>query len=99
MEENTTLTFSVSGSGSVTAEANSLVYLSGQNLPVTVPIFNVQPQGGMTYFCASFPFESQYRFARGLTIAAVVKGTGMYFKNSTEVASQTVFGPGIIEVD
>lgn len=97
MEKNTTLTFSVSGS--VTAEANSLVYLSGQNLPVTVPIFNVQPQGGMTYFCASFPFESQRQFARGLTVAAVVKATGTNFKNLTELASQTVFGPGIIEVD
>lgn len=95
MDVNSTVTYSVPGT--VDPSTNSLVYLSGQNLPVTVPISAVNSVEGMSYFNASFPF--QMGFAKGLTVAAVVKGTGMEFANSTEVAAATLYGPGIIEVD
>lgn len=92
---DSTLTYSVPGT--VSPEANSLVYLSGQNLPVTVPISNVYSQGGLSYFCAEFPFAAG--FARGLTIAALVTGSGVSFDTAAEVAAVTLYGPGLIEVD
>ena len=90
-----TLDFSVSGS--VSPFNNSIVYLSGQNLPVAVPISNVKPVAGAFQFQASFPFESG--FANGLTIAALVKGAGTTFNSTDSVAKATVYGPGLIEVD
>ena len=93
--ENSTLEFSVAGD--VTSSANSLVYLSGQNVPLTVPICVMSKVGGLTHFTADFPFESG--FANGLTIAAVVKGAGKTFASNDDVAAATVFGPGLIEVD
>lgn len=92
---NSTVTYSVPGT--VDPTTNSLVYLSGQNVPVTVPISTVDSIGGLSYFNASFPFQSG--FAKGLTVAALVKGAGVTFANATEVATATLYGPGIIEVD
>ena len=92
--KNSTLEFSVPGT--VATSTNSIVYLSGQNLPVTVPISNVTSVGGKYQFSASFPFASG--FANGLTIAALVKGVGQTFKSNDAVAAATVYGPGLIEV-
>ena len=91
---NLTLEFSVAGQ--VDCEQNSIVYLSGQNLPVTVRISSPTYVGGVAHFTAKFPFESG--FADGLTIAALVKGTGMFMTNDA-VAAATVYGPGLIEVN
>ena len=86
-------------SGNVNAGNNSVVYLSGQNLPFTVPIEHVRRDAtsGKTYFTARIPFE-EAGFAQGLTFAAVVNGKGN-FTNIDAVAAATVFGPGLIEVD
>lgn len=92
--KNMTLEFSVPGK--VSPDANSIVYLSGQNLPLTVPISAVRESAGMYHFEASFPFESG--FANGLTIAALVKGAGKTFTSNDAVAADTVYGPGLIEV-
>ena len=92
---NSTLEFAVPGK--VTPDANSIVYLSGQNLPVTVPISSVTPCNGTYHFKASFPFASG--FANGLTIAALVKGAGQKFQSNDAVAAATVYGPGLIEVN
>ena len=93
---NSTVTYSVPGT--VASGSNSLVYLSGQNLPLTVPICNVRSVNGLSYFDADFPFQASVaQFAKGLTIAAVVEGTGS-FANSSAVAAATLFGPGLIEV-
>ena len=81
----------------VAPDTNSIVYLSGQNLPVTVPISAVTAVGSMYHFKASFPFASG--FANGLTIAALVKGVGQSFKSNDAVAAATVYGPGLIEVN
>ena len=83
--------------GTVAADQNELVYLSGQNLPLAVPITNVNHDGNTTTFEAELPFESG--FAKGLTIAALVKGSGVNFTSIGDVADKTVYGPGIIEVD
>ena len=90
-----TLEFSVAGT--VDPSANSIVYLSGQNSPVTVPISAVNSTAGLTSFIASFPFQSG--FSNGLTIAALVKGTGQTYTSSDDVAADTLYGPGLVEVD
>jgi hypothetical protein len=92
---NMTLEFAVPGT--VAPATNSLVYISGQNVPVTVPIGPVTSIAGMSHFNASFPFESG--FANGLTIAAVVNGTGQTFASTDAVAAATLYGPGLIEVN
>jgi hypothetical protein len=93
---NSTLIFSVSGP--LNAANATLVYITGQNLPVSVPIVNVSSvANGSTTFAASFPFDSG--FNRGLTIGALVAGTGKTFNNTAEVAAATLFGPALIEVD
>ena len=92
--KNMTLEFMVPGP--VSPETNSIVYLSGQNLPLTEPITLCGSSGSMTNFKTSFPFESG--FANGLTIAALVKGTESFTSND-DVAAATVYGPGLIEVD
>jgi hypothetical protein len=93
--ENSTQLFSVEGTVS---EANAtLVYISGQNLPVSVPISNVNTQGGKSYFFAWFPFDEG--FARGLTLGALVSGANMQFNTTAAVAGATMYGPALIEVD
>ena len=80
----------------LSAQQNALVYLSGQNLPLTVPILNPTRFGNVTVFSAPFPFAAG--FANGLTIAAVVNGTGK-FATDAEVAAATLYGPGLILVN
>lgn len=92
---NSTQLYSVKGN--VTAADNSLVYISGANLPVSVPITSVVTDNDTCYFFAKFPYEQG--FARGLTIAALVTGPVYQFNSTAEVASKTVYGPGLIEVD
>ena len=93
--KNMTLEFSVPGP--VSAAANSIVYLSGANLPVTVPISDVKSVAGRDYFEAYFPFETG--FANGLTIAALVNETGQSYKSNDAVAAATLYGPGLIEIN
>lgn len=93
--KNSTLCYSIVGTVSV---ANvTLVYISGQNLPVSVPISNVTVTGGKSTFEAPFPYDSG--FNRGLTIGALVGGAGKVFNSTAEVAAATFFGPALIEVD
>lgn len=93
--KNMTLEFAVPGA--VSSYNNSIAYLSGANLPVTVPISNMSYVAGTSHFSASFPFASG--FANGLTIAALVKGAGMTFASNDAVAAATLYGPGLIEVN
>lgn len=91
-----TLKFSVDGS--IDPDNQSIVYLSGQNLPLTVPILRTHTRRGTqnTFFIAEFPFEAG--FSNGLTIAAVVNGKGN-FSTPKDVSAATVYGPGLIEVN
>lgn len=92
---NNTQLFSVNGT--ISASNVSIAYISGQNLPVTVPISNVNTEGGKTFFFAPFPYDSG--FARGLTLGALVSGSSPTFNSSAEVAAATLYGPALIEVD
>jgi hypothetical protein len=92
---NSTQLFSINGTMSATNA--SIAYLSGQNLPVTVPITNVNTEGGRTYFFAEFPYDAG--FARGLTIGALVSGANAKFNSSAQVAAATIAGPALIEVE
>ncbi|KAL8835188.1 MAG: hypothetical protein Q9170_003434 [Blastenia crenularia] len=95
LARNMTLAYSVNGP--VDCKQQSMVYISGQNLPLTVPIdCPVWPRNDTTKFKAAFPFEAG--FANGLTIAAVVNGTGE-LANPDAVAAAAVYGPGLILVD
>ena len=89
-------TLDFSCSGTVGPDDNSIVYLSGQNIPVTVPISPVVSKDGLSHFTADFPFDTG--FSKGLTIAAVVKGKDAKFATASDVAAATVFGPGLIQV-
>lgn len=92
---NSTQLFSIEGT--VTASNASMVYLSGQNVPVTVPISNVNCEGGRTFFFAPFPYDSG--FSRGLTIGALVSGSTPTFNSSADVATAAIYGPALIEVN
>ena len=94
--ENSTQLFSVNGTD-VTTNGSSVVYISGQNLPVSVPISGVNTQGGTTYFFADFPYDAG--FARGLTIGVVVSGAATQFNSTADVAAATKYGPALIEID
>lgn len=93
---DSTVTYSVSGQ--IDSSKYSIVYLSGQNLPLTVPITNVSYKNGVSTFEASLPFDSK-DFANGLTIATLVDCTGKQFSTLDEVAAKAVYGPGIIELN
>ena len=92
--KNMTLEFAAPGN--VGPDMNSSLYISGKSLTVTVPSSAVTSIAGFSHFTADFPFESG--FAHGLTIAALVKGTGQTFTSTDAVAAATLFGPGLIEV-
>lgn len=91
---NMTLEFFIEGH--VNCEHNSVVYISGINLPVTVPITGEMTTGNVTHFRALFPFEEG--FSNGLMLALVVNGTGS-FATYDVVAAATVYGPRLIEVN
>ena len=93
--ENSTQLFSVSGA--INESNTTMVYISGQNLPVSVPISNVNTQDGKSYFFAPFPYDEG--FSRGLTLGALVSGANASFKSAAEVAAATQYGPALIEID
>lgn len=95
--ENSTQLFSVDGP--VSASNASIVYISGQNLPVTVSISDVQTDStsGKSYFFAPFPYDDG--FARGLTLGALVAGCNVTFNSTADVAAATLNGPALIEVN
>lgn len=91
--KNMTLEFAVPGRIQPT---NSILYITGQRLPVIVPISDVTAKGGMNHFTADFPFEAN--FANGLIIATVIKDGGK-LDSYEAVAEATVYGPGLIEIN
>ncbi|KAK4544860.1 hypothetical protein LTR36_003764 [Oleoguttula mirabilis] len=93
--EDQTLTFSVKSSSTDFSEY-SVVFINQQNLPVVEPITNVKSSAGTVTFDAHFP-GAQF-IMDGLTIAAVTKSAGP-FASVPEVAANSVFGPGLIEIN
>lgn len=93
--DSQTLTFNTSCI-QATEGPNFIAYLSGQNVPVVVPISNVQVNGDQATFTAEFPFADG--FAKGLTIAALVETSeGLY--TAADVTAATIAGPGLIQVE
>ncbi|QDS70671.1 hypothetical protein FKW77_001237 [Venturia effusa] len=76
--------------------ALSVQFINGQNTPISAPLKNVKVSGTVVTFDAFFPFTAN--LLDGLTIAAVTVGSGP-FASADAVALQTLFGPGLIEVD
>jgi hypothetical protein len=74
----------------------SLVYINQQNLPVVEPLLNPTQSGNTISFSAAFPYD-QFEM-NGLTIAAVVNGSGP-FASADAVAAATIAGPGLIEIN
>lgn len=72
-----------------------VTYINQQNLPLSVPIESVEFDNNAIKIKASFPGKSA--FLNGLTIAAVTDGSN--FTSVQDVASATLFGPGVIEIN
>lgn len=90
------LQFRFSSNNSTTYSGLSLVYINQQNLPVVEPLQNPTQSGSSISFSAAFPYD-QFEM-NGLTIAAVVRGSGP-FASADAVAAATVAGPGLIEIN
>lgn len=94
--EDSTLTFTVTSKTAPTT-SQFITYISGQNVPVSVPITNVKSAGAGKYsFQASFPFAKS-GFSQGLTLSSITKTKGP-FANSNAVAADTTAGPGLIYI-
>ncbi|EXJ76426.1 uncharacterized protein A1O5_00934 [Cladophialophora psammophila CBS 110553] len=98
--QDQTLQFSFSATGSYSQYANnyqglSLVYINQQNVPVVEPITQATVSGSTVTFSANLPFTKNEMF--GLTIAAVVEGSGP-FASVADVAAVAKFGPGLFEI-
>ncbi|KAK3185564.1 hypothetical protein K4F52_005664 [Lecanicillium sp. MT-2017a] len=76
------------------AEELSLTYMTGQQLPITVPLKNVMWCGTKIQFKADFPYEKHVM--RGLSHGALTKGDG--FNDSMAVVEATIAAPAIIQV-
>jgi hypothetical protein len=72
------------------------VYINQQNVPIVQPISGASTQNGVVTFSSPLPYTQN--LMNGLTIAAVVQGSGP-FPNITSVAASTLYGPGLIEIN
>lgn len=88
-----TLQFSVASAPPAGA---SIVYINGQNTPIVQQISNINVQNGVASFQAPFPYSDN--LLNGLTIAALVNGSGP-FADAEAVAKATIAGPGLIEIN
>jgi len=93
---NSTLVLSVNSTAVAQNQSMSIAYISGQNLPVVVPVSGMSVEQDKTFFFAPFPFDEG--FARSLTLGALVPSGGE-FNSSAAVANATIAGPAIIEVN
>ncbi|OHE94383.1 late sexual development protein [Colletotrichum orchidophilum] len=72
-----------------------VTYLSGLNVPLSVPVANPQWDGAKIAFSAEFPFDTNSMY--GLSIAALTyEGK---FTNPDDIPKATLAGPGLIQVN
>ncbi|OAG01935.1 uncharacterized protein CC84DRAFT_1189320 [Paraphaeosphaeria sporulosa] len=91
------LEFSFDMSGvDVDVNSLSLVLINAQNAPIVEKLENIEAKDGVATFTAEFPFEKF--LLHGLTIAAVTHYAES-FNSPDDVAKQTIFAPGLIEVN
>lgn len=93
--QNIKFSFAKADAGTDDCDKFALVYINQQNTPIVKSLQNAQVEGDKVTFEAAFPFDEF--LLNGLTIAAVTKNDGP-FANATDVAYNTIFGPGIIEL-
>lgn len=74
----------------------SLVYLTGAQVPIVEHLMNYAVTSNVATFDAKFPFISA-NMSHGLTIGAVAYGC--QFTSADDVASKTIYGPALIEVE
>jgi hypothetical protein len=79
----------------VDVDSLSLVFMNALNKPIVGQLENWESNHGIVTFTAQFPFEEF--LLEGLTIAAVTHSAES-FDSPYDVAKQTVFGPGLIEI-
>lgn len=72
-----------------------IAFINQQNKPVVKQLDNYKESNGKVTFSAAFPFDEF--LLNGLTIAAVTS-TGDNLNSANDVASKTLFGPGLIEL-
>ncbi|GKT92104.1 late sexual development protein [Colletotrichum tofieldiae] len=72
-----------------------VTYLSGLNVPLSVPVANPQWDGARIAFEAEFPFEKNSMY--GLSIAALTYESN--FTNPDDIPKATLAGPGLIQVN
>ncbi|GAM87008.1 hypothetical protein ANO11243_050290 [Dothideomycetidae sp. 11243] len=90
--QTTTINYSFAASSVSAASGLSVAYINGQNVPVVEAVSNPSFANGKVTFSATFPGD-----LHGLTIVAVTKNAGP-FTSASNVAANTVYGPGIIEL-
>jgi hypothetical protein len=81
--------------GSISEENLFITYLTGQQLPISVPISNVQGFGDTITFDAEFPYTEN--IMDGLSIAALTKASN--FADADDIAAETLAAPGLIQVN
>ncbi|KAK1985869.1 late sexual development protein [Colletotrichum cereale] len=72
-----------------------VTYLSGLNVPLSVPVQNPQWEGARITFEADFPFTQNSMY--GLSIAALTFESN--FTRPGDIAKSTLAGPGLIQVN
>ncbi|KAI9728757.1 MAG: hypothetical protein M1828_002863 [Chrysothrix sp. TS-e1954] len=73
-----------------------MTYLTGGALPIVVPVLNSHIVGNQTRIHVDFPFLGG--FSKGLVIAMATR-TGGPFASPGDVASETIFGPALFDVN
>lgn len=97
--ENQTLKFSANLGDDCDAKIKDeclfITYLTGQNVPVSEPVLNLEWEGNVATFEAFFPFEAFVM--DGLSIAALT--TSNDFASADAVVNATLAAPGLIQVN
>jgi len=94
--QNIKFSFAKADAANEELKSLSLVWINGQNKPITTSLINPIVDGDTVKFEASLPYDEF--LMNGLTISAVVKGSGP-FASIDDVAKATILGPGLIEID
>ena len=98
-DQDVSFSFSVTGQYAQYAnnyQSLSLVFINQQNVPVVATIDSATVNNGIVTITAQFPYSKF--LMNGLTIAAVVEGSGP-FNSIVDVTAKTIYGPGLIEVN
>ncbi|PVH92154.1 hypothetical protein DM02DRAFT_663213, partial [Periconia macrospinosa] len=94
--QNIKFSFAKADAANEDPKSLALVWINGQNQPIVKSLINPILDGDSFQFEASLPYDEF--LMNGLTISAVVKGSGP-FASIDDVAKATLLGPGLIEIN